>query len=273
MRNMWIAIAVWISALGLGVEIRGGEPPSKREEPAPREESEPASPPAVSVDTIQKWIGNLSHEDWKVRDEATKALTALGKPAVSHLEKAARDKDAERASRAKSILDRFESNPLKLVQKYLQKFTCGCCGNLRPWNIIEIRHEALKTYIPDCKCFVGDWVCCQDKPMPSKVLCATKFEDRIFEILGGSPLRPFLKAVKEKKDVLGAAGLLISLVAGTMIGPRDMDLWIKISPEGSFEKTKDGFIVKRTVGRCAWTVTFDKAGKFKQVTREWVRGR
>jgi hypothetical protein len=74
-------------------------PPAGAGEPS----GEKTLPPEVAK-RIRERIAQLSDDDWAVREEATKALRAIGAPAVPFLEATAKNGDAEAARRAKNIL-------------------------------------------------------------------------------------------------------------------------------------------------------------------------
>ncbi len=60
-------------------------------------------------DQIRNLIRDLGSQEYKIREKADKELLMLGKAAVPALKKAAEDKDAERAMRARSLLKRIEA--------------------------------------------------------------------------------------------------------------------------------------------------------------------
>jgi hypothetical protein len=84
------AVALMASIVGLGLG---------------RAEPQTAKPKPASAEEIQKLIQQLGHDSFAVREEATKRLAEIGRPAVPALREALRNKDAEVRQRAQRILE------------------------------------------------------------------------------------------------------------------------------------------------------------------------
>lgn len=84
-----------MAAAGEGPEPGGDKDPA----PTPGQES-----PEERSRRIGRLIKDLGADDFETRDAATKALLAIGLPAKAALEEAAKDADAERATRAGEVL-------------------------------------------------------------------------------------------------------------------------------------------------------------------------
>lgn len=61
-------------------------------------------------DQIKKLIEELGSDDAEKRDKAEKELVKFGKPALPYLKEAVNDKDLERSTRAKQIIEEIEGN-------------------------------------------------------------------------------------------------------------------------------------------------------------------
>ena len=64
----------------------------------------------VQARSIEQLVGQLGSESYQQRDAAQKALTAMGRAAVSALRRATQDKDIERSRRAKAALHAIRVN-------------------------------------------------------------------------------------------------------------------------------------------------------------------
>ena len=59
---------------------------------------------------IDKLVKDLGADEWAARENASKELLAIGKPALPALKEAAKSKDAEVASRAKDLIEKVEGS-------------------------------------------------------------------------------------------------------------------------------------------------------------------
>jgi hypothetical protein len=71
----------------------------------------PAGPPQEDEKRIRQLIEQLGADDFDAREKAEQELRTIGAPAAPHLEKALDDSDAERADRARRILDAIRKAP------------------------------------------------------------------------------------------------------------------------------------------------------------------
>lgn len=83
--------------------------------------AEPETKPKVPVDEkllneIKERVRQLGHDDFSVREEATKRLIEIGRPAMAAIRGAARSDDAEIRMRARRILDRIETSLTHLIE-------------------------------------------------------------------------------------------------------------------------------------------------------------
>src|SRR5262245_51218218 len=84
--------------------------------PLPRaDEPEPRPMAKQKVDEklqekIKELVAQLGHDDFSVREEATKKLAEIGRPAVPAVREAAKSNDAEVRMRARRILDKIETS-------------------------------------------------------------------------------------------------------------------------------------------------------------------
>src|SRR6266568_677081 len=67
------------------------------------------APSAKEVDAL---IGQLGHDDFKVREEASTKLAKIGRPALSSLKQALANGDPEVQSRAEMLIKRIEERPV-----------------------------------------------------------------------------------------------------------------------------------------------------------------
>jgi S1-C subfamily serine protease len=115
---------------------------------------------------IKKLIEDLGHEDYFKREAAHEELKKIGKPALKYLEEAQNDKDAERAARAKRIIEhiRKQEREKKRIERRRKKqggmvFSCKISSftpdgkyelEIRPTGevilIVEEKGKKPKTY-------------------------------------------------------------------------------------------------------------------------------
>jgi HEAT repeat protein len=79
--------------------------------------AEPAKPAGTpTADEIQNLIAQLGADRYRVREEATQKLIAIGRPAVKAVRQALKSRDYEVAHRAREVLDSIHSSVPNLVE-------------------------------------------------------------------------------------------------------------------------------------------------------------
>lgn len=106
-RNAVRFVVVLVLAVGVSVPaLRGADP-----------EPKPTKPPVDEKlkEKVKDLVAQLGHDDFAVREEATKKLTEIGRSAVPAVRVAARGSDAEVRMRARRILDKIETSVTHLI--------------------------------------------------------------------------------------------------------------------------------------------------------------
>jgi HEAT repeat protein len=78
------------------------------------EPGRPANP--ATAEEIVRLVGQLGHDQFRVREEATARLVAIGRPAVKAVREALKKGDPEVKHRAREILDSIQSSVANLVE-------------------------------------------------------------------------------------------------------------------------------------------------------------
>ncbi len=104
------------------------------------------------VAAIAKLVRQLGSSDSREREEATKAMAAIGLPALEALRKAAKDDDAEVAQRASRLIDDIENGLDQLLAGYR-----GYGLPLPPKNAKLVRFESGGRYILNDKLMPSTW--------------------------------------------------------------------------------------------------------------------
>ena len=66
---------------------------------------------------IQQLVGELGHDEYKVREEAHLALEKIGKPALEALREALKGKDLEVSSRAQELIEKITGRKIQPEKK------------------------------------------------------------------------------------------------------------------------------------------------------------
>ncbi|MCC6738030.1 MAG: hypothetical protein IT452_03210 [Planctomycetia bacterium] len=234
--------------------------------------------------SIDAWIRALADEDTVKRDEAEKRLLEAGGAALPKVRaELGREgpHDAEAAARLKRIVAAAEraawwarawaESPLELAREFVKEERCGLCGRA-PYEVTEVTHEGLAKRFPDVKFFVLDWICCQDKPMATRVLAAGKAVDAFAEVGGGggwaAKMAPLVPAVKTAEEARETASLLLSLSEQ----PTRFDEKVIVDGARGSASEEEGRFVARVPmhgrkGLPEWVVTFAKDGTLESA--EW----
>lgn len=108
-RNLIQLTAVLVLGVGFtALAAWAAEPESKPSTKAPVDEK--------LKEKIKQLVAQLGHEDFAVREEATRQLADIGRPAVHALREALKHSDAEVRMRARRILDRIETSVAHLIE-------------------------------------------------------------------------------------------------------------------------------------------------------------
>ena len=185
-----------------------------------------AGPPDAAA--IDGWIRDLADEDAAVRDRAEKSL--LGNAAETlpriraELEREG-PHDAEATQRLKRIVERIEhaawweetwmKSPLELAKDYVKDAKCETCKRgINPWRVFAFEDEALVRRFPDVRFFALDWICCQDKPVKTRLLAVAKAAEGRFGVEEDwvGKLATQLAPVKTGEEAREAASLLVSVL-------------------------------------------------------------
>ena len=225
--------------------------------------------PKDGGDTIDELIQQLGSDDAQTRQDATASLVFLGEVAVPALKKALADSAPGPArTQLELIFKMFEERPLKLVEKALEAETCSICKERAHWKIIPIEHAAPAKYMPGCKSFILDWVGCQDKPVRSRIVGGTKYNELFINVKGAGDLKPYLAPVHGPDEALEEAGILFSFVSSVKYGIFwDDKLPAPILKEGTVHEAADKSLsVARSTKEDTWTVRYNAEGRFQDLT-------
>jgi HEAT repeat protein len=108
-RNAVRIAAVLVLAVGVSLPaFRAEEPEKKPSRKVPVDEK--------VLEQIKELVAQLGHDDFAVREEATKKLSEIGRPAVPAVREAAKSGDAEVRMRARRILDKIETSVTHLIE-------------------------------------------------------------------------------------------------------------------------------------------------------------
>lgn len=242
----------------------------------------PAGPPDDA--SLDAWIRELADEDAAKRDEAERKLLEAGDAALAKVRgELSREgpHDAEAAARLKRIVAVAEhaawwakswaESPQELAREFVKEERCGLCGRA-PYEVTEVKHEGLAKRFPDVKFFVLDWICCQDRPMATRVLAVGKPVDAFVEVGGRggwvakfAPLAPAVKTAEEARE---AASLLLSVTEQ----PLRFDAEVVVDGTRGAAAEEGGRFVVRVPMRGRknlpeWEVRFTKEGRLESA--EW----
>ncbi|MBI2920139.1 MAG: hypothetical protein HYY18_03520 [Planctomycetes bacterium] len=240
-----------------------------------------ADPPDAA--TIDGWIRELADEDTGVRDRAEKNLldnSARSLPRIRAELDREGPHDNEATQRLERIVARIERSakweetfmktPLDLAKDYVKDARCETCKrDLNPWKVIPIEHEALLRRFPDVRFFALDWICCQDKPVRTRLLAVARTADVRIDVDDDwvPALAPHLAPVKTEEEARESASLLVSLLRAR--GYKD-DEKVVVDPEmgEAFEENgsfRVNVFAPSGKGTPAWTVRFDADGRLERI--------
>ena len=240
-----------------------------------------ADPPDAA--SIDGWIRDLSDEDAAVRDSAEKLLfdnSAAALPRIRAELDRGGPRDAEATQRLKRIVGRIEhvawweetwmKSPLELAKEYVKDAKCETCKRkINPWKVLPFEDEALVRRFPDVRFFALDWICCQDKPVKTRLLAVARAADVRIELEEDwvEKLAPHLAAVKTAEEAREAASLLVSVLCIERY--RDLEAVSVDATLGQALEENGAFRVNVMApsgkGTPAWTVRFDAEGRLERV--------
>lgn len=228
--------------------------------------------------SIPELVRQLGDEDAAVRDRADRAIEERGEGALEALRaELAKDdgSDGERAMRLRRCVERIEEQmrwtrlwkeaPADLVREHLRSETCGLCGNKKPWDVVAVSDASLERRFPGCRFFILDWICCQDRPVSSRVLAVGNRAGAMFDIDLPATfierLQPFIAPQRTAAEAVETADALMSL-----LDARGFESEFKLKGGGRAVESGDGgWRVYNESRRPKWMTVFDKDGKLTDV--------
>lgn len=240
-----------------------------------------ADPP--DSETIDGWIRELSDEDTGARDRAEKNLLDNSATALPRI-RAELDREGPHDNEATQRLERivariehaarweetFMKSPIELAKDYVKDAKCSMCKrDLNPWKVIPIEHEGLLRRFPDVRFFALDWICCQDKPVRTRLLAVARTADVRIDVDEDwvPQLAPHLAPVKTAEEAEEAASLLVSLLAARSY--KDDEVVVVDATRGQAIEENGAFRVnvmaRSGKGTPAWTVRFDAGGRLERI--------
>lgn len=98
------------------------------------------APPAETIDRL---IAQLGDNDFKVREESSRKLKEIGKPALDALKKAAKLDDPEIQTRAEAIVKRIEQRPVPggIGERTVGSIRLSMTGEVRTIDINEVNRK------------------------------------------------------------------------------------------------------------------------------------
>lgn len=241
--------------------------------------------PQKHLDDIVRRLGS---DEITERNKAQEELGQFSKQASEKTLEALKARlkqarDPEVKVRLKSVIDPIEAKikwlnlwtvkPVDLADLYVKKMTCPACKKSAPWDVSELKKDDILTkYVTDCRFFLLAWKCCQDKPVPPKVLCVVKKTDTYFEIEPSgewkSNLRDYLKPAASQEEALLIGAIIVALWDFKASFGKEVDRLVKGGHVT--EKVKGFFVATYASGdpKNNWRVDFDSEGRFSHASFE-----
>lgn len=151
---------------------------------AGREAPDAAKKPIPSHAQVQKWIGELGHDSFEVRENATRLLIMSWQQSLPEVLKALQSPDAEVRDRASNIVRKIDTNAGAILKQLGAEFSLNGEGLVRGVTFSRTSSADQKKAV---QVRDADLVCLLALPkLESVALDGTKITDAALEILGKS---------------------------------------------------------------------------------------
>jgi hypothetical protein len=124
-------------------------------------------------------------------------------------------------------LDKWTRRPSELIDLALLPGSARFCHSIPSWDYKPMVDPLLDRWFPQCKFFILSWNCCQDKPVPPRVVGVAKRPNALivvrrpvsFDVPYGTELRDFLAPLKTHDDLIEAQAAIVGLLTGKIPDP------------------------------------------------------